>query len=394
MKKFLSLCAVLSLFSTEVLTAYDDVGYMTLKYGLTTIEDDFSFDQHSFGADFIGEIGYQLKPKLDFTYVSIDKAGSVDSLFQTSINGFYKSEYGYQSIIPYFYGGFGYEYVSGSKEDFDSSFYIQEGIGVEIPISEPADELHIVTELRLMQMIGSGDGQDSEASIFIGLRLPIGKSFSTYNSGTITAPRKTSRNYAELQDEELPSPEPEIEESTVVGDSVKVNRDFYPDEDGDGIRDSLDVCPGTPSDTAVNSSGCPIRDNNLYIEKPKKVSYKVSRNFKMLPNKSKILDIHFQLNSDAVTSASRTTIREFVEYFNNKNFSKVIIKGYTDSTGDFDKNIALSQRRADAVKKIMIQYGIDSDKIIAIGKGSLSPIASDDTEEGRARNRRIEIIVE
>jgi len=393
MKKFLSLCAVLSLLSYNSLNAYDDIGYMTLKYGLTDIEDDFSFDQNSFGADFIGEIGYQLKPKLDITYVSIDKAGSVDSLFQTSINGFYRSEYGYQNIIPYFYGGLGYEYVSGSKSDFDSSFYIQEGIGVEIPISEPADELHIVTELRFMQMIGSGNGQDSEAAIFIGIRLPIGKSFSTYSSGTITAPRKSSRNYAELQEEELPAPE--IAEPVVVGDSVKVNRDFFPDEDGDGIRDSADICPGTPSDTAVNSSGCPIRDKNLYIEKPKKVSYnKVSRNFKMLPNKSKILDIHFQLNSDKVTSDSRATIREFVEYFNNKNFSKVIIKGYTDSTGDFDKNMALSQRRADAVKDIMIQYGIDSDKIVAIGKGSLSPIASDDTEEGRALNRRIEIIVE
>jgi OOP family OmpA-OmpF porin len=394
MKKFLSLCAVLSLFSCEQLDAYDDVGYMTFKYGLTTIEDDFSFDQHSFGVDFIGEIGYQLKPKLDFTYVSIDKANSVDSLFQTSVNAFFKSSYGYQNIIPYFYGGLGYEYVSGARKDFDSSFYIQEGIGIEIPISEPADELHIVTELKLMQMIGSGDGQDSEASIFIGLRLPIGKSFSTYNSGTISRPRKASRNYAELQEDELPSPEIDVQEPTAIGDNVKANRDFYPDEDGDGVPDGADVCPGTPSETAVNSSGCPIRDENLYIEKPKRVLNRVAPAFRKLPITRKILDVHFKLNSDQVTDTSRKVIREFVEYINSTNFSKVIVEGYTDGTGIYEKNLALSKRRAQAVKKLMIQYGIDSDKIIAIGKGSINPIASDDTEKGRALNRRIEIIVE
>ena len=60
----------------------------------------------------------------------------------------------------------------------------------------------------------------------------------------------------------------------------------------------------------------------------------------------------------------------------------------------FAKNYELSRRRADAVKKLMIEYGIDSSRITSVGKGPLSPIATNETEEGRALNRRIEIVVE
>jgi outer membrane protein OmpA-like peptidoglycan-associated protein len=406
MKKFLSFITVLSLFSTEMkaINSYDDVGYMTFKYGLTTIEDNFSFDQHSFGVDFIGEIGYQFKPKLDFSYISIDGAGSVDSLFQTSVNAFYRSNYGYQNIVPYFYGGLGYEYVSGARDYFDSSFYFQEGIGLEIPISQPSDDLHIVTELRLMQMIGSDDGQDSEMSLFIGLRLPMGSTFSSYSS---PSPSLTSSNYPEVA-EDLPEVEESISRSSdYESNNVRENRSFsnehsafssdlgvFSDEDGDGIEDSLDICPNTPRDTVVNKSGCPIRDDTIYIEPRRKTpSYRTTYSHKALPKRSKILDIHFKLNSAVIEQGSRETVRRFVEAVNRTSFSTIVIKGYTDSTGSYEKNIALSQKRAEAVKELMIQYGIDSDSIKAVGKGPLSPIAPNETEEGRALNRRIEIIV-
>ena len=66
------------------------------------------------------------------------------------------------------------------------------------------------------------------------------------------------------------------------------------------------------------------------------------------------------------------------------------IAGYTDNTGNPAENIALSQRRADAVRDALIKHGANPDTLVAKGYGSADPIASNDTPEGRLRNRRIE----
>jgi OOP family OmpA-OmpF porin len=400
MKKILSLGAVLFALTPnlDALENHDDVGYMTFKYGLTTIEDNFTLNQNSFGVDFIGEIGRKIKPKLDFTYVSIDKAGRVDYLFQTSINAYLKSNYVYQSIIPYFYGGLGYEYVGGARSYFDSNFYLQEAVGIEIPISQPSDDLHIVTELRLMQIIGGGDGQDSEISLFIGLKLPFGKTFSNYasNSRSYTS----AGNYAEFDEPSYPS-EKVAEDLYVEPSNVKIGETSqfgFSDADGDGVSDDIDICPNSPYESAVNKRGCPIRDSRRYVEPSHKTFPKVQRQrteytFKALPNTRKILDVHFKLNSDEIAESSRLIIRKFVEAV-NRTSSKITVEGYTDSTGLYEQNIALSQRRADAVKNLMIQYGVDSSRITSVGKGSISPISTNETEKGRAENRRIEIVIE
>jgi outer membrane protein OmpA-like peptidoglycan-associated protein len=68
----------------------------------------------------------------------------------------------------------------------------------------------------------------------------------------------------------------------------------------------------------------------------------------------------------------------------------VEIAGYTDNTGDQALNIALSQKRAEAVRQMLIKFGADSEMLIAKGYGSADPVASNDTPEGRRRNRRIE----
>jgi len=66
------------------------------------------------------------------------------------------------------------------------------------------------------------------------------------------------------------------------------------------------------------------------------------------------------------------------------------IAGYTDNTGDSVANIQLSQQRAEAVRAALIEAGVDPSMLVAKGYGSASPIAGNDTLEGRFRNRRIE----
>ena len=66
------------------------------------------------------------------------------------------------------------------------------------------------------------------------------------------------------------------------------------------------------------------------------------------------------------------------------------IAGYTDNTGDAAANVALSQHRAEAVRNVLVLAGVDPAMLVAKGYGSANPIASNDTLDGRFRNRRIE----
>jgi outer membrane protein OmpA-like peptidoglycan-associated protein len=72
----------------------------------------------------------------------------------------------------------------------------------------------------------------------------------------------------------------------------------------------------------------------------------------------------------------------------------ITIEGYTDSQGSDATNRELSQRRADAVREYLEQHGVEPRRVRAVGKGEANPVASNETAEGRATNRRVEIIVE
>jgi outer membrane protein OmpA-like peptidoglycan-associated protein len=68
----------------------------------------------------------------------------------------------------------------------------------------------------------------------------------------------------------------------------------------------------------------------------------------------------------------------------------VAVVGYTDNTGNFNYNIKLSERRANAIVRQLVKDGVSADRLAGVGVGPLNPIAANDTEEGRAQNRRVE----
>lgn len=72
---------------------------------------------------------------------------------------------------------------------------------------------------------------------------------------------------------------------------------------------------------------------------------------------------------------------------------KIVVEGHTDSVGSDDANLKLSQARADSVRTYLVSKGVKSDRITAVGKGETVPIADNKTPEGRANNRRVEIII-
>ncbi len=71
----------------------------------------------------------------------------------------------------------------------------------------------------------------------------------------------------------------------------------------------------------------------------------------------------------------------------------IVVEGYTDSVGSESANMTLSQARAEAVRSYLVSKGLPSDKVSAVGKGKSNPVAGNDTADGRANNRRVEIVV-
>jgi OOP family OmpA-OmpF porin len=72
---------------------------------------------------------------------------------------------------------------------------------------------------------------------------------------------------------------------------------------------------------------------------------------------------------------------------------KIAVVGHTDSTGDYKYNLQLSERRANAMVDAIAKNGVAATRLAAVGIGPLSPIASNDTAEGRAQNRRVELVL-
>jgi len=103
----------------------------------------------------------------------------------------------------------------------------------------------------------------------------------------------------------------------------------------------------------------------------------------------------FGFDSDALSEEGKQAIADYRETLRPElaqAYAGVVV-GHTDSTGDPKYNLGLSKRRAENVRQYLISTGVDADKLRIIGRGDKDPIASNDTAEGRAQNRRVELVV-
>ena len=180
--------------------------------------------------------------------------------------------------------------------------------------------------------------------------------------------------------------------NTPVG--VKVDENGCPiDSDKDGVADYLDKCPDTPIGVKVDNNGCPLDSDKDgvpdYLDRCPNTpeGYKVDEKGCFVEAR---LEIHFDVNSAKIKPEYMPEIEKFAKFLKENPNIKVEIQGHTDSTGSEEYNLRLSQKRAEAVRKVLIEkYGISPDRVIAKGYGESMPIAPNDTEEGRAKNRRV-----
>lgn len=139
------------------------------------------------------------------------------------------------------------------------------------------------------------------------------------------------------------------------------------DGDRDGIADSVDLCPDTAAGAAVDVLGC---DQAARIV---------------------LRGVNFKTDSDELTPESLAILDGVSATLSGNPDIKVMVAGHTDSDGDEAYNKDLSQRRAQAVVDYLGDNGVDAANLVAKGYGEEQPVAGNDTAEGKAQNRRVEL---
>lgn len=189
-----------------------------------------------------------------------------------------------------------------------------------------------------------------------------------------------------------------------------------PDADSDGVTDANDKCPGTKKGYKVDATGCPADSDQdgLVNEEddcptvagpadnkgcPVKIAELLKKPGEIRELKAdeviiqniKVAPIHFESNKSYLTDYSKGIINKLLKTLNEDTEYHVNIFGYADSQGPDDKNILLSQARVKTAVDYLVSNGIDKSRIIMQKAfGEAKPVASNDTAEGRLRNRRVE----
>jgi OmpA-OmpF porin, OOP family len=141
------------------------------------------------------------------------------------------------------------------------------------------------------------------------------------------------------------------------------------DSDGDGVFDSKDQCPDTAKQYKVDAVGCPME---------------------LTETVSIALAVKFDSAKSVVKDEFVSDIKKLADFMNQYANTVVTVEGHTDSQGSEAYNQKLSQSRAEAVKATLItKFGIEADRVKAVGFGEAQPVADNMTAQGRETNRRV-----
>lgn len=312
------------------------------------------------------------------------------------------------ALVPYIAGGLGGISLDPKNEGTDTSFLIDYGVGLKYFFTE---DLALRGDVR--HILAFGDPEHN----------------FTYTAGlTYLMGGKTA---------EAPKPVPAIDSD---GDGVPEDRDACAntpagtvvdragcplDDDGDGVYNELDQCPDTPAGVAVTGTGCPLDSDGDgvvdYLDDCPDTSTGTTVNDKGCPKDSDgdgvyddkdecletpagltvdekgcpisiTLSIEFDVDKSDIKPSYHDELAKGAAFIRKYSNQKILVAGHTDSTGNEPYNEALSLRRAESVRAYLAEkFDLDADKLFARGFGEKAPIASNDTVEGRQRNRRVEL---
>ncbi len=147
------------------------------------------------------------------------------------------------------------------------------------------------------------------------------------------------------------------------------------DSDSDGVPDDKDKCPNTAAGSKVDANGCTI-----LFEENKKGAALILKG------------VNFETGKSALLPESQATLNDVAGSLKANADIRVEVQGHTDNTGSAATNRRLSLARANAVRQYLIDQGVDGSRLVAKGYGPSKPVASNKTADGRAQNRRVELV--
>lgn len=333
------------------------------------------------------ELSAFFSPKTDYK-----QSTKETSIWRFALNGVYEYDK-WSSFIPFAKAGLGYENMHNPEYGNLNSMFVDLGAGWKLPVT---DNFAIKGEAIYM-LKDNLTRHDSNLMLLIGFNYAFGEA---------------EQKAAPVQ-EPVPVEEAPVEEAVVAvvildgdDDGVVDADDRCPntpadavvgedgcqlDSDGDGVVDGMDQCADTPAGIAVDSYGCPMDSDGDGVYDTYDQCPNTPNGFKVTEEgcaKTFKLDVDFKTNSAELNSANMTQIDAFVAFMKANQYDAEIV-GRTDNTGAASYNRSLSLKRAEAVMNMMIDKGIAAKRLKAVGKGEDDPLASNDTAEGRAKNRSV-----
>jgi len=293
-------------------------------------------------------------------------------------------------ISPYVTAGAGYMSSNaettnlGGGQGYKENWFIPVGAGFKFGVSKGVniDLGYTVNFMKTDNFDGNNVGpmNDRFSYAHAGIEFALGKKENPQlsNYSPIAALRKETAAEADELRRALSSSE----------ENARRDREMYAkemgDDDGDGVANKFDKCPGTPPNTVVDGAGCPLKtprpvvtEKVIITEADRKVVDEAIRN------------LEFDLGKSTIRPTSFATLNRVANLLVEKNFS-LKLAGHTDNTGSMELNLRLSKNRAESVKAYLVSKGANASRIEATGYGPNQPISTNATAEGRQQNRRVE----
>lgn len=185
---------------------------------------------------------------------------------------------------------------------------------------------------------------------------------------------------------------------TVAGATVNIYG-CERDDDADRVVNRLDKCPNTPAGGIVDTHGCERDDdadrvvNRLDRCPNTTAGVRVDVKGCEIKDVIKLPGVNFANNSDQLLLGTENILMDAAATLKRNPAMKIVVAGHTDSVGAAAMNASLSERRAKTVRNYLIRYGANPANLSARGYGESRPVSDNDTAQGRAANRRVELII-
>lgn len=275
-----------------------------------------------------------------FDYSTLETgAGRGTDFYQSTLGADLQYAFGNrEQLTPFLLAGLGYAYNDVVPDSEDSgAFEAEAGVGLVARIG------------NLRWLRGRGDARvvhDSFQDGYLDYRLHLGLEIAL-------GPEKQT-----------------VKEVPVTVEKVVVREVLVPalDSDSDGIPDEFDRCPGTLSGAKVDGRGCVVESQTLIV----------------------LRDVSFDFDSARLQLNGQRLLDDVVKFLSSQSELKAEIVGHTDSIGTEAYNLKLSAARAASALNYLVGKGIAAERLSSKGLGKASPVASNETPEGREANRRVE----